>query len=204
MEPEAITISSVAYPEPQIVTIDSDSNEPTFPYAFGIQHPIVPPSLNDLNLPPNHFNVLPTLAVVQQDQEDSPQSTEPCDPSPTSTPPMNLRTIERWETPHTTTDDNTFYSSENEPRRVYWDFSPDETFDSKEPRRVSFASSPSSTPPTPPRKKRRLSMGMSFPQKGECCSTPARHAASPFQQERQPNAQGKLKLLKLLSRLLPD
>ena len=29
MEPEAITISSVASPEPQIVTIDSDSNEPT-------------------------------------------------------------------------------------------------------------------------------------------------------------------------------
>ena len=31
MEPKAITISSVASPEPQIVTIDSDSNEPTFP-----------------------------------------------------------------------------------------------------------------------------------------------------------------------------
>ena len=52
MEPESITISSVASPEPQIVTIDSDSNEPTFPYALGTQHPIAPPSLNDLNLPP--------------------------------------------------------------------------------------------------------------------------------------------------------
>ena len=31
MDPETITISSVASPEPQIVTIDSDSNEPTFP-----------------------------------------------------------------------------------------------------------------------------------------------------------------------------
>ena len=50
MEPEAITISSVASPEPQIVTIESDSNMPTFPYAFGTQHPIVPPSMNDLNL----------------------------------------------------------------------------------------------------------------------------------------------------------
>ena len=166
MEPEAITISSVASPEPQIVSIDSDSIEPTFPYAFGTQHPKVPPSLNDLNLPPNPFNVLATMAVVQQDQEDSPQSPEPSDPSPISTPPMNSSTIESWETPHTTTDDNTFYSSENEPRRVYWDILPSETFDSNEPRRVSFASSPSSTPPPPPRQKRRMSMGMTFPQKG--------------------------------------
>ena len=143
MEREAITISSVASPEPQIVTIDSDSNEPTFPYAFGTQHPIVPPSLNDINLPPNPFNVLATMAVIQQDQEDSPQSPELSVPSPISTPPMSLSTIEGWETPHTTTDDNTFYSSENEPRRVYWDFSPDKTFDSNEPRRFSPATSPS-------------------------------------------------------------
>ena len=87
VEPEAITISSVASPEPQIVTIDSDSNEPTFPYAFGTQHPIVTPSLIDLNLPPNpFFNLLATMAVIQQDQEDSPQSPEPSDPSPISTP----------------------------------------------------------------------------------------------------------------------
>ena len=147
------------------MTIDSDSNEPTLSYAFGIQHPIAPPSLNDLNLPPNPFNVLATLAVIQQDQEGSPQSPEPSDLSPISTSPMYLSSIQGWETPHTTTDDNTFYSSENEPRRVYCDFSPDETFDSNEPRRVSPAGNPSSTPPPPPRQKRRLSMGMSFPQK---------------------------------------
>ena len=121
IEREAITISSVASPETQLVTIDSDSNEPTFPYAFafGTQHPIVPPSLNDLNLPPNPFNVLATMAVIEQDQEDSPQSPEPFDPSPISTPPMNLSTIEGLETPHTTRDDNNFYSTENEPRGVY-------------------------------------------------------------------------------------
>ena len=157
MDPETITVSSVASPEPHIVTIESDSNEPTFPYAFGAQYPIVPPSLNDLNLPPNPFNVLASMAVNQQDQEDSPQSPEPSDPSPISTPPMNLSTIEGWETPHITTDDNTFSSSENEPRRVYWDYSPNETFESNEPRRVYLARSPSSTPPTPPRQKRRLS-----------------------------------------------
>ena len=193
MEPETITISSVASLEPQIVTIEPNSNEPTFPYAFGTQHPIVPPSLNDLILPPNPFNVLATTAVIQHDQEDNTQSSEPSDPSPISTPPMNLSTIEGWETPHTNTDDNTFYSSENEPRRVYWDFSPNETFESNESRRVSPARSPSSTPPPPPRQKRRLSMGMSFPQNGECFSTPARHAAIPSNKEGHPNAQGKLK-----------
>ena len=73
MDPETITISSVDSPEPQIVTIESDSNEPTFPYAFVAQHPIMPPSLNDLNLPANPFNVLATMAAIQQDQEDSPQ-----------------------------------------------------------------------------------------------------------------------------------
>ena len=107
MDPETITIFSVASPEPQIGTIDSDSNEPTFPYAIGAQYPIVPPSLNDLNLPPNPSNVLATMAVIQQDQEQSPQSPEPSDPSPISTPPMNLSTIDDWETTHTTTDDNT-------------------------------------------------------------------------------------------------
>ena len=201
MEPEAITISSVASPETQIVTIESDSNEPTFPYAFGTQHPIVPPSLNDLNWPHNPFNVLATMAVIQPDQEDNPQSPEPSDPSPISTLPMNLSTIEGWETPHTTTDDNTFYSSENEPRRVYWDFSPHETFDSNEPRRVSPAESPSSTPPPPRRQKRRLSIGMSFPKKRECRSTSARHAANPFQTERHRNAQGRTQISKLRIRL---
>ena len=179
MDPETTTISSVASREPQLVTIESDSNEPTFPYALGAQYPIVLPSLNDLNLPPNPFNVLASMAVIQQDQEDSPQSPEPSDPSPISTPPMNLRTIEGWETPHTTTDDNTFYSSENEPRRVYWDSPPNKTFESNESRRVSPTGRPPSTPPPPPRQKRKLSIGMSFPKKGgvlqhtcEACGQP--------------------------------
>ena len=41
MEKETITISTIASPEPQIVTIDSDSNKPTFPYVFGNQNPII-------------------------------------------------------------------------------------------------------------------------------------------------------------------
>ena len=187
MEREVITISSVASPEPHIVTLDSDSNDPTMPYGFGNQQPIIPPSLNDLNLPPNPFNVLATMAVIPVDDEDySPQSPEPSIPSPISTPPMNVSTIEGWDTTYTTTDDNTFYSSENEPRRVYWDISSSDTFDPNEPRNVSVASSPSSTPLPPPQQKRRLSMGMSFPQKGECRSTHARHAANPYHKESHP------------------
>ena len=68
MEMETITISPVVSPEPQIVTIDSDSNEPTLPYGFGNQQPIIPPSLNDLNLPHNLFNVLATIAVIRADE----------------------------------------------------------------------------------------------------------------------------------------
>ena len=69
MAKETITVSSVASPEHQIVTIDSDSNEPTFPYGFGNQHTIMPPTLNDLNLPRNPFNVLASMAVFSQDEE---------------------------------------------------------------------------------------------------------------------------------------
>ena len=116
MEREVITISSVASPEPRIVTLDSDSNDPTIPYGFGCRQPIVPPSLKDLNLPLNPFNVLATMAVVEVDDAYSPHSPEPSIPSPISTPPMNVSTIESWDTTYTTTDDNTFYLSENDPQ----------------------------------------------------------------------------------------
>ena len=108
MSTETITISSVASPQPQTNTIDSDSNEPTIPSGFGHQHPIAPPSLNDLNLPPNPFNLLATMAVIQLNEVASPQSSEPSHPSPTPTTPMILSTIEGWETPHTITNDNSF------------------------------------------------------------------------------------------------
>ena len=151
-------------PEPRIVTVDSDSNEPTFPSGFGSQRPNVPPSLNDLNLPHNPFNVLATMAVIRADEEYSPQSKEPCLPSPISTPPMNVSTIEGWDITQTTTDDATFYSSD-EPRRVYWDISSSDTFDSSEPKNASSSSSLSSTPPSPRRKKRETEHGDVFSQK---------------------------------------
>ena len=81
------SVSSIASPEPQILTIIDNSIEPTIPYGFGRQLPIVPPSLNDLNLSPNPFNISATMAVLNhiQDANDdnySPQSPEPSGPSP--------------------------------------------------------------------------------------------------------------------------
>ena len=41
--------------------------------------------------------------------------------------------------------------------------------------------------------KKKHSIGMSFSKKWESCSTPARHAANPYQSERHADAQEKLK-----------
>ena len=79
---------------------------------------------------------------TQHDEKYSPQSPGLSDPSPISTPPMNLSTIDGWETPHTTTDFNTSYS-QDEPRSVHWTSPLDETFHSEgKPRRIYLQSSP--------------------------------------------------------------
>ena len=165
------SISSIAFPETRIFTKDDNSNEPTMPYGFGRQLLIVPPILNDLNLPPNPFIILNTMAIVTQTQGNNeqynPESPEPLLPSLISTPPMNVTAYNSWETTHTSTDDNTFYS-EDEPRRVYWTSPLGETFESEdEPRRIYVLPPSPSQPPSPPRRqKRKLSLGMSFPEEG--------------------------------------
>ena len=167
-----ISISSIASPEPQIVMIDDDSKEPTMPYGFGRQLPIVPPSLNDLNLPPNPINTLATMAIANNTQEAnrnnySQESPDPSVPSSISTPPMNV-SANSWETSYTTTDDDTFHSSD-EPRRIYF---------------LPLIPSP---PPSPARRqKRKLSLGMSFPKEGECRSTSAKPVVSRSSQQRTP------------------
>ena len=183
-----ITISSVVPLEPQ------NDNKIRLQWANGNQHPIESPSLDDSNLPPNPINVLNTIVAIQLDKQYSPQSPEPSNPSPISAPPMNLRTIKGFKTPHTTMNDGTFYS-QDEPRRVYWDVSSSDSFDSNEPRPVSITSSPFSTPAPSRRQKRKLIKGLSSPQRrgGECRSTLARYMASPHQYERHLNAQKKFK-----------
>ena len=147
---EMISISSIVSSEPQIETIDDDSNETTMPYGFARQLPIIPPSLNDLNLPPNPFNILATMAIANNtedanDNNYSPESPEPSEPSPISTRPMNVSAFNSWKTSYTTTYDDTFHSSD-ESRRIY-----------------SLPPSPSPPPSPPRRQKRRLSLGMSLP-----------------------------------------
>ena len=121
---EMPTLSSVTSPEPDIVTLEDDSSDPTFLCQFRAQQPIVPPNWNNLYPPSHPFNVLATMAVVQlnptqHDKNYNHQSLELSRPSPISTPPMNLSMIDSWEALHTTTDDITFYS-EDEHRRVHW------------------------------------------------------------------------------------
>ena len=120
------SISTIASPQPYISTINDNSNEPTIPYGFGRQLSIVPQSLNDLNLPPNPFNILAKMAIANNtgdanDDNYSPQSPEPSELSPISTPPMNVSAFNSWETSYTTTDNNTCYSSD-QPRRIYFFF----------------------------------------------------------------------------------
>ena len=59
----------MASPQQQIVTIDSDLNEPTMPYGFGRQLPVSPPNRNHLNLPLNPFNILAKGAVANPTAE---------------------------------------------------------------------------------------------------------------------------------------
>ena len=146
------SVFSIASTEPQILTIHDDSNEPTMPYAFGRQLPIVPPSLNDMNLLPNPINILATMVVVSHtedgnDNNYSPQSPEPSEPSTITTPPMNVSTFDSWETSYTTRDDNTFYS-DGETWRIY------------------FLPSTPTPPPMPRKLKRKMSLGMSFSKGG--------------------------------------
>ena len=118
------SVSTIATLEPRILTNHDDSNEPTMPYGFGRQLPIIPPSLNNLNLPPNPFKILATMAIAKNTEDDndemySPQSPEPSEPSPISTPLMNVSAFNSRETSYRTTDDDTFHSSD-EPIRIYF------------------------------------------------------------------------------------
>ena len=142
--------------EPHLITINSDLNDPTIPYACERKDPIIPPSLNDLNLPPNPFKILATMVVLpptvrQCDKRDAPQSPEPSDPFPILTPPITISKNEGWVTP---SDADSFHSDH-------------------ETRRVNLLSTPS----PPYREKRKLSMGeCPFQEERECRSISAKPA----------------------------
>ena len=116
------SISTITSPSPTFSRSTTTLMSQPYHTVLGGSSWSFPPSLNDLNLPPNPFNILVTMAVVHpirntQDDNDSPQSPDPSELSSISTPPMNVSAFNSCETSYTSTDDNTFYTSD-EPRRV--------------------------------------------------------------------------------------
>ena len=107
MERKTVTISSVASPELNChdrIQFSWTHNsiqvwQPTSNCATQPQWP---------QLATQTSNVLATMTVIQPDEQYSTQSPEPSNPSPISKTPLNLSTIECWETPYTTRDDATF------------------------------------------------------------------------------------------------
>ena len=116
---ETFTMSSVASRKLNIITLGYDSNEPTFPHGFKRKTPLVPPSLNYLNLPPNRFNVLATTEVVrftrpQSEERDSPLTQVPSGFSLISTPARNISGVGRRDS-----SSNGTIKSDDEPRRFH-------------------------------------------------------------------------------------
>ena len=123
---EVRTISSVASPEPQIVTIESDSKEPSTTYGYKRQEATIPPSLNDLNQSMKPFNIVTTVSPASTTEAqqcptqyvDSPINPKIFDISDISTPPVDISTVDDWQT---SSNIDTFKL--DEPRRLHIDSS---------------------------------------------------------------------------------
>ena len=77
---------------------------------------------------------------------------------------MNVSAFNNCETSYASTDDNTFYTSD-EPQRVYWDLSSDDDLGSSVPRNPSVALIPCFTPPPPRAQKKEDKPGNVLSQK---------------------------------------
>ena len=196
---ETITISSVASPEPRIVTLDSDSNDPTIPYGFGSQHPVERPSLKDLNLPPNPFNALATMAVIRADQAYSPQSPDPSIPSPISTPSMSVSTSKVWQrTQQLMMPHFTLMMSPDESTGIFCQAT------LLTPMSQEMCLSLRALPPLRrlhEDKKKKLSTGMSFPKNGGVSQHTCEACGQPLRARKHSDSQEKLKLYILSTRL---
>ena len=177
MAREIISISSVASPELQIMTIESYWYETTMLSHSGRQQTIVRLSLNDLNLPMHPFNMM-TAPFTE-----------------TRSPFLAIMTS-RYKSNHLIIPT---YLHQQE-WLLQWTLARHETlsdvFYSDESRRISVKSSPTFTAPaSPPRKqKKKLRVWMSFWKQEECCRTPAKPAVNHYQQEIYPKTQKKLRL----------
>ena len=105
--------------EQQIAAIDSNATNPTIFVRLGETRSFNPFSFNDLNLPPNPFNILATMVVVppkvpQYNEWVGPQSPVPSELSSISTPSMTYSTVGKRER---SSDAGTSHSND-EPRRI--------------------------------------------------------------------------------------
>ena len=175
---EVITISSVASLNQRIVTFESDSNEPTLPYGYGRQQPIIFSSLNVLNLPMSHFNVIIIFSPAPETEaqwyptqvHNSPISPEVFDISVVSTLTMEMSTVDAWQ---------------RAAQLV--------TIESKGPRRITVASNPSSALTTTRTQKQKLSLRTFFPKKGGSQHT-CKDSDQILTAHKTPKAQSELRL----------
>ena len=188
-----ITISSVASTEPQIVSIDWDSSGPTITYWFGNQHPVCHPASMISTCHPTHsmcwlrrqsFNQMMNTAPNHRGRPTRPQSLRPqwtWVPLKAGKHRSQLQTkIHFIPRTNLVSSIGIFLLA-----------------------KVSTLTSPDKYPSLRARSAyRRLqddkreasrACGGFFPKRGECRRTLVRHAASPYQKERQLMLREKLK-----------
>ena len=93
---EIITISSVASPKDELWRLTQTLTNAQFHIGLAFNTQLCHPASMVSTCRPNLLNMLATMAVIQADEEYSPQSTELSIPSLISTPPMKASTIEGW------------------------------------------------------------------------------------------------------------
>ena len=101
---EVIKFSPVASREPQMVTIESVSKQPTIPYGYERQQTVIPPSFNDLNLPMNPFIIITIVspaATTEAQQYSTHLMTarrfrKKIDFLDILIPPMEITTVDDW------------------------------------------------------------------------------------------------------------
>ena len=164
MAKEIITITSVTSPEPENVTIESDSDDLSIPYGYGRQVPVVLP-IHELDLPIKAFNVRMsiTLAPTTETPEyhranhDSPISTAPFDIFDKSKQSIMVNTGDVWETRRRA------HSTRMSHEDSLWHWSP-----------------------TQHNSERKLSLGVSFPKKKGTLQHGCRACGQPLMRRTHP------------------
>ena len=154
-------------------------------YGYRRPQPILPTSLNDIDLPRKHFNVMASISSAPAIEprphtstiDDIPIEKEVFDVSDVSTPSMMFSSINAWQT---STYVGTFFFRLNSHEHLV--------------HRVN----PLRRRPQVDRKENWTYKCLLVKQ-GECLNTTAKPAVIPYRQKRHPKAQNKLRLFTLQS-----